>query len=134
MSLVAFFFRLYPRSRVYTLIAVARVETIEPKEGITMATARQERWVMVRLLRETREALRQWVQMQDGNFLRGVGKPLRGQEDGQASVDAAVAELLRRDASHPDRANRANAKRKLKKTSIDESLSGWSQSSELPQG
>jgi hypothetical protein len=95
-----------------------------------MATARQERWVMVRLLRETRERIKEWVSMQDTNFVRGTGKPLRGQEDGVVSVDAAIAELLRRDQAHRERARKAAKSRKAKARHLDDSVSGWSPNTE----
>lgn len=70
-------------------------------------SAREERWVMVRLLRETRQKLKDWLAIQDTNFCRGTGKVLRGQEDGKVSLDAAIAELLRRDEAHRARASRS---------------------------
>lgn len=79
-------------------------------------SAREERWVMVRLLRETRSKLKAWLSIQDTNFLRGTGKVLRGQEDGKVSLDAAVTELLRRDECHRARAARA---RKGRSNNVD---------------
>jgi len=65
---------------------------------------------MVRLLRDTRAALREWLTIQDTNFCRGRGEGLRGQQDGHVSLDAAIAELLRRDAKHRERAAKSRRK------------------------
>lgn len=75
--------------------------------------ARQERWVMVRVLRETRAKLKEWLNIQDTNFCRGKGVPLRGQQDGIVSLDAAIAELLRRDEAHRQRARKGKRKSNL---------------------
>lgn len=74
---------------------------------------------MVRLLRDTRQRLREWLVIQDTNFCRGRVEGLRGQEDGVVSLDAAIAELLRRDEAH-----RARARRSKKRTVDAEDYSG----------
>lgn len=77
-------------------------------------SAREERWVMVRLLRETRQKLKEWLNIQDSNFCRGIGQRLRGQEDGVVSLDAAIGELLRRDEAHRQRAKKGRKKLEVK--------------------
>jgi len=77
--------------------------------------AREERWIMVRLLRSTQDQLRQWISMQETNYCRGIGKPIRGMANGKVSIDAAVTELLRRDESHRQRSKKSSKNRTFSK-------------------
>ena len=73
--------------------------------------ARQEKWIMTRLLRKTHERLREFIRRQEQNYSRGTGKVIRGMQDGKVSLDAAIAELLRRDDEHRKRSAKVSKKR-----------------------
>lgn len=82
--------------------------------------ARQERWIMVRLLRSTQAALRAFIAMQETNYCRGTGPVIRGITEGKVSLDAAITELLRRDEAHRERSKRASRKKAKPEKSVIE--------------
>lgn len=82
--------------------------------------AREERWIMTRLLRTTHEALRQFINLQETNYCRGIGEGLRGMSEGKVSIDAAILELLRRDEKHRERSKKSSRKKAKPEKSVIE--------------
>jgi len=74
-------------------------------------SARQEKWVMVRIHRTTHAALRQVGELWTRLYAAGGIAPATD-EQGGLSLDRIVAELLRRDQDHRTRARLQAAKRR----------------------
>jgi hypothetical protein len=85
-------------------------------------SAREEKWIMTRMRRETHDQVRLWLKIQDDNYLNGGWPGIRGQARGIVSIDAAVCELLRRDRAHRQRAAKSALKRRMAKRAATNSL------------